>query len=237
MNPRQRRGALLLIVAGVLALGMVFALSSYVADVQSQLGPTATQLRVTQDVPFLEPLDGTVIEVVEVPQRYLSEAALTDSAQVLGQVAAYDLQQGTVLQAGAVMDAPQIESGEREVAVLLDPETGVGGKIRPGDVVDVYATFAAQQSPDPQGRPIPATARVVLEGVRIIDIAPAVTDAAAEFAGDRAVPVTFALTTQEALEIAYVESFAIEIRLGLRVATDTAPLEAGARVYQGEAGE
>ena len=51
MNPRQRRGVLLLILAALGAIGVFAAVSSYVADVREQVTPTTTALRLTRDVP------------------------------------------------------------------------------------------------------------------------------------------------------------------------------------------
>lgn len=235
MNPRQRRGALLLIIAALGGLALVLALSAYVSDVQSRLGPVATQLRLVDDAPYLAEITPGMVETVEVPERYLPEGAVTTTAALAGRVAAADLAAGTVLQTSNLVAPPAIAAGEREVAVLLDPETGVGGKIQPGDVVDVYATFSGQSAETPDGVPLPATARVVLEGVRIIDVAPALGAAGdGAFAESNAVPVTFALSTEQALRLAYVESFAVEVRLGLRQRTDREPLGGASLEYEGE---
>lgn len=215
MNPRQRRGALLLIVAVVGAIGVIGAVASYVSNVQSQLGPMATVLRLTGDVQKLEPVADQV-EQVEIPERWAPEAALTSVDEVIDLVAASDLPAGTLLQQGAVTPPPEIGPSQREFAVLVSPETGVGGKIQAGDTVDVYATYPAVE-----GRP--ARAELVLQKVQIVDIAPAVekSDPESGFGGDTAVPVTFALSADQALVLAYAESFATEVRLGLRTAADT----------------
>ena len=38
---------------------------------------------------------------------------------------------------------PEINQGEREVAILVDAATGVAGKIAPGRQVDVIASYGA----------------------------------------------------------------------------------------------
>lgn len=215
MNPRQRRGALLLIVAVVGAIGVIGAIAGYVSNVQSQLGPMRTVLRLSADVEQLEPV-GDRIEEVEVPERWAPEAALTSVDEVMNLVAAADMPAGTLLQQGALEPAPEIAPSQREFAILVSPETGVGGKIRAGDTVDIYATYAAEGD-------APARSELVLQSVPIIDIAPAVekSDPESGFATDTAVPVTFAVSADHALVLAYAESFATEVRLGLRTAADT----------------
>ena len=46
---------------------------------------------------------------------------------------------------------PEINEGEREVAILVDAATGVAGKIEPGRQVDVIASYAADAA-DPDER-------------------------------------------------------------------------------------
>lgn len=233
MNPRQRRGALLLIVAAVGALALVVALSAYIADVQSQLGPMAQQLRLVRDVAYLQPIGPDDVEFVDVPERFNSEGALTDGADLGGRVAAADLSAGTLLQQASVVDPPQISAGEREVAILVDPETGVGGKIQAGDLVDIYATFeAATVGEGERAQLRPARAEVVLQAVRIVDVAPAVAAGDDAFAEGVAVPVTFALDASESLRLTYAESFATRLRLGLRTRTDVDDLPDDATVYE-----
>ena len=60
---------------------------------------------------------------------------------------------------------PELATGEREIAILVDAETGVAGKIDPGSIVDIVATFGGN---DQQG--IPPESNVVVPGARIIDV-------------------------------------------------------------------
>ena len=51
---------------------------------------------------------------------------------------------------------PEINQGEREVAILVDASTGVAGKIEPGRQVDVIASYGAEAGDRPaegQARP------------------------------------------------------------------------------------
>lgn len=227
MNPRQRRGALLTTVAVLMALGLVVGVANYVGAVQEQLGPTQSVLILTADVSPLDPIPGNAVEVAEIPQRYVPTGALRSVDELGGFVAATALPTGTMLQNGSVRTPPQIETDEREVAILVSPETGVGGKIQAGDIVDIYATFP------PSGEEA-ARAELVLQAVPIVEIAPAVQTSSEDsgFATEAAVPVTFALSADDVLILAYAESFASEVRLGLRRATDTGELPTERRRYQ-----
>ncbi len=231
MNPRQRRGALLLAASIVGALAVLGAVVSYVSDVQSQLGPMQTVLQLDRDLDRYEPIRPRDLEEVEIPQRWAPDGALGAADDLGTLVAASDLPAGTVIQRGVLTEPPEIAPREREFAILVSPETGVGGKIQAGDVVDVYATFAGQGDEPPRSE-------LVLQAVRIVDIAPAVeqADPDAGFASNTAVPVTFALNADDALVLAYAESFASEVRLGLRTAADTEDIPDARRRYVLEEG-
>ena len=101
----------------------------------------------------------------------------------------------------------------------------------PGDIVDIYATFPAADG-------LPARADLVLQAVKIVDIAPAVqrSDPDRGFAANEVVPVTFALDANDALVLAYAESFATQVRLGLRVPDATERIPDRDQRYQGGVG-
>jgi pilus assembly protein CpaB len=226
---------LLLIVAGVLALALILALATYLAGVEEQLGPTTTELRLTEDVAFLERITPDMVEPVEVPERWVSGQSVRDRDTLFDQVAAADLAQGTTLQQSMLTQPPQIQDGQREVAILIDPETGVGGRIQAGDVVDVIATFGETVLGEgEQARTIEPRSEVILSRVRIVAVSDALSDPEAAGGPALSVPVTFALSTDQALRLAYAESFATEVRLGRRVATDDEVLVGDARIYSEE---
>ncbi|MGO1318554.1 MAG: hypothetical protein ACTMIR_16215, partial [Cellulomonadaceae bacterium] len=56
-------------------------------------------------------------------------------------------------------------------------------------------------------------------------------DAGGDFGVSRGVPVTFALTSEDALRLAYVESFSVKLRLALRGAGDEQELPENERVF------
>ena len=51
MNPRQRRGVFLMVLAALSAILVFIGVSSYVANVNSKVGPMVTVYRVTKDLP------------------------------------------------------------------------------------------------------------------------------------------------------------------------------------------
>jgi pilus assembly protein CpaB len=229
VNPRQRRGVLLLILAALGAVVVFVAVSGYVADVQRQVGPLEPVVRLTADVAAYTPIPADAVEVVDMPARWRPPLAVGSLAELQGLVVATDLPAGTLIEAGDVTDPPDVVAGQRQIAINVDAETGVAGNIRVGDVVDIIATRQGVDGGVP-------SAEIAIEAARILSIGTAqvtegVDPATGAFATDQVVPVTFLLPTSDVLRLAYVESFATSVRLALRAPTDDGLLAPPERVY------
>lgn len=234
MNPRQRRGAVFLSLTVVGALVVFFAVLSYVGDVTSKVGPLTSAVRFKGDVPAYTPITPEMLETVEVPERWVSQTTVRSVADVVGLVAATDYAAGSVVQQGMLVPRPGIQPGYREVAIIVDAETGVAGKVRSGDRVDIIATAQGDKESG-----VPQSAQVWVSNALVLEVGlPRATegaDAQGNFESTSGVPVTFALSAEEALRLAYVESFSVKLRLALRGAGDSEVLPPSGLVYKGEA--
>ena len=229
MNPRQRRGMLLLGLSLVGAIAVFLAVSSYVSDVRSQVTPKSTVLRLTEDVPAYHAIPEDAVEEANIPDHWAPKSALRDRARLVGTVTGSELASGSILQQGMLIPQPDLGAGQRELAILVDAETGVAGKITPGAVVDIYATFPGDQ----QQRP--ARSKIVVAGARIIDVGETETLAKAKqgvATREEVVPVTFALSVHQSLVLTYAESFAEQVRLALRRPGDARRKISGRRTFQ-----
>ncbi|MUL42523.1 Flp pilus assembly protein CpaB [Streptomonospora sp. PA3] len=214
MNPRQRRGILLMIVAALGGIAVFATVVSYVNTLNSELGSYRTALRLTQDVQPYQEITPDMLEEYEVPARFFDPETfiggfdeITEEAGRLP-VASSALREGELLQRSMVIAAPDLAEGEREIAIMVDAETGVAGKVGRQSRVDVYATFNAGE-----GQPQPCAYRV-LTNIEILDIGD-VGSTIDETTGDTdsVVPVTFRLTPDQALNLTYAEAFASSLRL------------------------
>lgn len=215
MNPRQRRGAVLTILAAITAVIAFFGITGYVGSVRAEVGQTTEVLMLTRPVAAYQPIEPGTLRRVSVPRRWTPRSMITDPGAVQGKVAAADLAGGSYLQQGMLIPAPALQPGQREIAILLDAETGVAGKVVPGIVVDIYATF------EPQQQAQRACAVRVIRGAKVIQTGelraqPAKGGGAQEETDvNEVVPITFALSTEDSLKLTYAESFASKVRLAL----------------------
>ena len=221
MTPRQRRGVLLLVVAGIGAVLVFSLVSGYVSDVRKDVEPKTAVVVLTRAVPELQPIPPDAMALKSVPEKWVGRQALRDISQIGGLVPSVPLPAGVELQEGMLVAPPSLQKGQQEISILINADTGVAGKLQPGDTVDVLATFP----PDDNTRS-PASARTIIRRARIVTIGlpraaarPGGQDNALRAATPETqqvlVPVTFALRPTQSLRLTYAETFASEIRLSL----------------------
>ncbi|MBR8743351.1 Flp pilus assembly protein CpaB [Nocardiopsis sp. MG754419] len=214
MNPRQRRGVLLMVVAAVGAVAVFASVLTYLNSQEERLGRFATVLRLVEDVEAYQPIGQDSVESVEVPSMYFDpEVFITDLSEVETPadqqlVASSHLESGVFLQQGMVQPQPTLTEGEREIAIMVNAETGVAGKVRRGSVVDIYGTFQARDHGES------CATRVITE-VEVLDIGELRSQETESGGVAGVVPVTFRLDPDSALQLAYAEEFSTKLRLAL----------------------
>ncbi|MEU1224994.1 Flp pilus assembly protein CpaB [Streptomyces sp. NPDC005828] len=221
MNSRQRRGVILLLLSVLCALGAFAGVLAVISDVNSKVGPETTAYRLKNDVEPYKPLTAGDFEKISMPKRWLSSTAVTDLRQIEGKTAVNRLKAGSLLQTDMIVERPELQPGQQEIAIMIDAATGVAGKINPGSTVNIYATFAGEKKGDP------AQSRMIVTGARVLDVGKLTRASDSSDRGDRAtstVPITFALSTLDTQRVAYAESFAEHVRLAL-----VAPSAAGSQ--------
>jgi pilus assembly protein CpaB len=232
VNPRQRRGLLLI---GISALGLVVVfvlIAGYVADVREEVDPKVRLLALAKPAEAFQAVTDDMVREVEMPARWAPPSALRDPGQLVGVVAATPLTKGSLLQEDMLVAPPQLAPGERELAILVDAETGVAGKIGPDSVVDIVATYPGNDRKAAESRVVVPNARIVEVGAPRIEGGRGVREQNAD--PSQVVPVTFALTPEQVLVVSYAESNASEVRLALLRPGDDSTLSPDQRAYSRE---
>jgi pilus assembly protein CpaB len=225
----------LLALATLGLLGVFVLVAGYVADVRAQVDPKVAVLVLSKPAHANDAVTDDMVKTETVPRRWAPEHALTDRGDLVNLVAGTDLAAGAVLQQGMLQAPPELAPGQREIAIMVDAETGVAGKIHPGSVVDIIGTF-------PRGERLPDRSVVVVPGARIIDVGVAVAKGGDKVSDQQpdpqsvqqVVPVTFALTPTQDLMVTHAETFASEVRLALLRPGDSPELTQKQRSYSAD---
>jgi pilus assembly protein CpaB len=228
MNSRQRRGVVLLVVSVLCAAAAFAGVLAVVGDARSQVGPKVTAYELGTDVPAYTALTPAQVHRISVPKRWLPDTAIRDTGEFQGKIAAVPLKKGSLLQSDMVADRPELAAGQMEIAIMIDAETGVAGKITPGSRVNIFATFAGKKDTDPD------VSKIIVSGAQVIDVGEIKAfdkNEDAQRLSTQGVPITFALGAEDAQRVAFAESFARHVRLALVAPGDTAAPPPGDRTY------
>ncbi|MCH0563595.1 Flp pilus assembly protein CpaB [Streptomyces sp. MUM 2J] len=229
MNSRQRRGVILLLLSVLCALGAFAGVLSVISDVKSKVGPEVTAYRLKSNIKPYTVLSADQFKQIEMPERWLSDTAVTDLSEIRGKTAVTTLHAGSLLQRDMIVDRPALQPGQQEVAIMIDAATGVAGKITPGATVNVYATFEGDKKGEPDQSRVIVTGAHVLDVGRLTALEP---DADRRTQPTEAVPITFALSAIDAQRITYAESFAKRVRLALVAPGGDGGVPAQDRTYE-----
>jgi len=173
----MRSRVLILVAAVVLGIAAALVTAQYLRGATARLTKEAEPVQVlvaTQDVPrgmtAEEALKQGLIQVQEVPQRYVSANAVSSARGIEGQVLAASLSKGEQVtrarfqfpsEAGLSFAIPD---GFVAVSIPADDVTCVGGMLKSGDWVMVTATF------DPGSNGKDAESRILLPKARVLAV-------------------------------------------------------------------
>ena len=228
MNSRQRRGVVLLVVSVLCAVVAFAGVLAVVNDARSQVGQKVTAYELSADIPAYAALSASQVHRIQMPERWLPDTAVRDLGELQGKIAAVALKKGSLLQSDMVAPRPELKAGQMEIAIMIDAETGVAGKITPGARVNIFATFAGRKDTDPD------LSKIIVANAQVVDVGEIKAfdkNADAQRLSTEGVPITFALDAQDAQRVAYAESFAEHVRLALVAPGDTAAPSQGDRNY------
>lgn len=101
---------------------------------------------VTSEIPRGEKITGETVDryvtVAEIDKRMVPETALRDREAVLGRIAVYGIEEGTVLTAGMLREEEEITGQMKEPVIAgfraEDLYQVVGGVLRAGDRIHIY---------------------------------------------------------------------------------------------------
>ena len=162
--------------AAVAAAGATLAVRSHVATIEANrpdLGAPTSIVVAAADLTRGGTLAVDSLAVVEVPAALVPPGAVTSPDALAGRVLATDLAEGEALTetrlagAGSGPIAALVPPGLRAFVLPTGPPAGT---VRPGDEIDVLATYGANA-----GRPYTETVASALEVLQVVEGSPSVS--------------------------------------------------------------
>jgi pilus assembly protein CpaB len=201
MNPRQRQGLLLVMIAAAGLLGVFLLVANYVSSVSKQVGPKEQIMVLLRSLPAYQQVTAADLGTIEVPQKWVPANALTAPDEAIGLISTTPLAAGTDLQQSMLTSEPLLSPNNLEIAITIDAESGVAGQITQGSLVDIIATYG---SGGPNGKGI---SKILVPYVRVLGVP-------AQSSGGSG-PITLSVTPEQSLQISLAESTASKLRLAL----------------------
>jgi pilus assembly protein CpaB len=202
MNPRQRQGLLLVMIAAAGLLGVFLLIANYVASVSKQVGPKTQILVLIKTLPAYQAVTAADLGEITVPTKWAPTNALTQPSEAIGLISNTQLQSGTDLQSTMLTQQPTVQPPNQEAAFTIDADTGVAGQIEPNSLVDVVAVYGSA------GGTGKGYAAFVARDIRVVNVGQLTGSSSSA-------PITLSVTPEQALAISYAQSAASKVRFVL----------------------
>jgi len=170
------------VLAAATILGLVTATLVYVylSKQRLQINPNTTVVVASKNIQPGTTITSDMLRLDSVPKEKVPAGTATDIDQVLDEVAKYGIRPGQPLSALNVCPKNRlsyvIPPYMRAVSVAVDPVIGVGGFLKPGDRVDVVATFAQNDA---------SVTKTILQDVMLLAVGPDLSNADPNKAADQ----------------------------------------------------
>lgn len=142
------------LISLVVAIGCVFIIMSYVSSVKSKMEgeyQKVPTLVASKDIPKLAVLQENMVELIEVPKKYVQPGALKDVLDIRGKIAESPIKAGEAVTSTKIVMPNkktglsfQIEEGKRAITIAVNDVQAVAHLIKPFDHVDVMVIVNIQ---------------------------------------------------------------------------------------------
>ena len=169
----------ILIIAAVIATVVTIGIYYYMNLSQEALAKSSlSEVCVAKEnIPAKVKIEGNMVEVAQIDNRYLLKNAVTLKGDVIGKYAVERIVQGEQIVSDRIVSLDksglsyQVPKGKRAVTIEVDELSGVAHQVKIGDYVDVLVFRAEEQIEDKNNTTIyPDIAKIVLQKVLVLAI-------------------------------------------------------------------
>lgn len=208
----------IIILALILALATAFMSYKYLRQLEAEdVVPMTDVVIASKDIPPDTIIKASMVEIKQIPEEFLHFDAVKKIKDVAGMVAVGKIVKGEQILRDRVIKPEKhrlsytIPEGKRALSVGITEIIGVAGMVRPGDKVDVIASFTEKELVD-------RYTKTVVQNATVLAVGDKRTFKEKE-KPQELTTVTLAVTPEEAETIVFSEENGI-IRLTLRPSFD-----------------
>jgi pilus assembly protein CpaB len=165
------------------------------------------------------------LKQVKITSEYLNSKAVLNKSDIVGKRLKDSIIEGEQILGDRLVDESNMElafslpAGKRAVSINVNEQLEVANLLRPGDFVDVLASFQRVEEEDKLNKYVyPEITKIILQDVQVLALG---QDLTIDETKKTELPktVTLAVTPQEAEKLVYASEFAT-LRLALRAVDD-----------------
>lgn len=252
MRHQKRRGFLFGLFAVILAVVTGLLFTSRLAALERQIGERQRVVVAKQNIDPRQLITADMLEVRDIPRMFAHPSYVQSIEDVANQrIAVVPLQQGMIIRQTDVAPTNGLEAGWRAVSIAVNPVAVLADRVNAGSRVDVVVSYETTFI-DAQGEQVSEKrTRTVLSDVEVLGVAGAprtqaqvqAPNASAQAQGgffgaqpqtspltpstgyelrDSTVIATLKVRPEDAQQLAYMDTYATDIRLALRRPDDRA---------------
>lgn len=147
---KNRRSFFIALLVGISAIVLMNIYLN--SRIETAIGPyeKVPVVVATQDILFNARIEPTMVTVESVPKAYLQPQAIANQNEAIGYLSALTISKGEQILKSKLTRfedthlALRVPEGMRAVALGVSDVTGLNGLVKPGNYVDVFATFRFQ---------------------------------------------------------------------------------------------
>ncbi len=170
------RALLISLVAASVALLLLF---TYINSREKSLMEMSAPIQVIvagQDIPEGVRVDSSMVDIAQVPQKYLQPGAISDHQRIINRSINVPVLKGTQILESMFTAvevegvAPKIPANKRAFSVFVTDVTAVGQLVQPGDMVDLLLTVEVGSFQEGRGMSEEIITRTVLENILVLAV-------------------------------------------------------------------
>ncbi|MDP4092183.1 MAG: Flp pilus assembly protein CpaB [Bacillota bacterium] len=217
------------IVAAAVILALITAFLIYVYIKNSEGKPVTVQYTnvyvAVNTLPAKHKIEDSDIKLAKIAREYVNPDAIFDKNEIIGKNLKESIIAGEQILHGRLIDdrktelAYNVPKDKRAVSFNINEQIAVSDLIRPGDFVDVLASFDKEEV-DSNGNKItyPRTTKIIIQNVQVLAMSQdqLITD---EKLKEPPKTVTLAVSPEDSVKLTYATEYGV-VRLALRSVGD-----------------
>jgi pilus assembly protein CpaB len=224
----EKKNKKMLLIALALSLITAVLVYMYISGIKPEQVPEAEYVTVcaaAKTIPEHTQISASDIKEIEVAKELFNGSIITDKDQITGKWALQSIMEGEFIRKERLADEDSmnfsygIPEGTRAVSMNITEQVNVANLLRPGDYVDVVASFDKDEDVYSEKTVIyPRITKMILQKVKVLALGQD-TRLPAEKLKEQPFTITLAIKKEDIEKFVYASEYGI-IRLALRPAND-----------------